>query len=358
VVLQFVERSPVTNRAVVIAVTAAFVVAGCASGAKHAAPGTTSTRARGATGSTSSVQNPNATPTSTRPPPSTTAGSATAAEQQRYEPALPVAIQEAAAAVVGDRMYVVGGYDTARNSSAAVFVGNGTAWQRGPSLPIAVNHPGAASIDGDVYVAGGFTPSGATNRAFVLAAGSNSWRELAPMRRARGALALVALGGQLYAIGGRDRSVQIAVPERYDPSASRWADLPPVPAARNHVGGYVDGGLVCVAGGRTPDTSAAIDCFDPPAATWTNRATLPTATSGAAAAVVDGVTVVAGGEPAGETRIVGVVQALRLGTWSSAPMLVPRHGTAFAIYHERLWACGGATAPGFQAVATCTSFGA
>ncbi len=83
-------------------------------------------------------------------------------------------IQEAAAAVVGDRMYVVGGYDSARNSSSSVFVYDGSTWQRGPALPIAVNHPGAAAIGGDVYVVGGFTPNGATNRAFVLPAGSAS----------------------------------------------------------------------------------------------------------------------------------------------------------------------------------------
>ena len=82
---------------------------------------------------------------------------------------------------------------------------------------------------------------------------------------------------------------------------------------------------------------------------------MPTATSGAAAVVLDGVTFVAGGEPAGETSIVGVVQELRGGAWTTTPMLVPRHGTAFAVYRGRLWMCGGATAPGFQAVDACTS---
>jgi hypothetical protein len=51
------------------------------------------------------------------------------------------------------------------------------------------------------------------------------------------------------------------------------------------------------------------------------------------------------------------VQILRGGSWSSQPMLVPRHGTAFAMYQGSLWACGGATSPGFHAVADCTSFG-
>jgi hypothetical protein len=342
----------------VVFATVALVVAGCAGGSGRATGSVSSTVApRPATSTSTATARVTATASTT----TTTTGPAqpaTAPQQQRDEGVLPMAIQEAAAATTGDRLYVVGGYDTARNSSAAVFVRSGAAWSRGPTLPIAVNHPGAAAIGGDVYVAGGFTPGGTTNRVFVLAAGAGNWHELAPMRRARGALALLASGGRLYAIGGRDHSLQIAVPEVYDTASGRWSDLPAMPDARNHVAGYLDGALLCVAGGRTPDTSAAIDCFDPSTSTWRRHATLPTGTSGAAAAVVDGVAYVAGGEPAGETSIVGVIQELRQGNWSNVAMLVPRHGTAFAVYQGRLWACGGATAPGFQAVAACTSIGA
>jgi Kelch motif len=175
------------------------------------------------------------------------------------------------------------------------------------------------------------------------------------MHDARGALALVALRGRLYAIGGRDRSAQIGLTEDYVPGTSAWQSLPDMPAPRNHLAGYVDGSRLCVAGGRTPDSSAAIDCLDPLTATWATRATLRIATSGAAAANLSGSTIVAGGEPAGETSIVGVVQEARSSVWTNAPMLVPRHGTAFAVYRGRLWMCGGATAPGFQAVDACTS---
>ena len=116
-------------------------------------------------------------------------------------------------------LYVIGGYDASSNSSAAVFVFDGQAWGFGPPLPTAVNHPGAAAIGNDVYVAGGFTPSGATNRVFVHTRGSVGWREIVPMQRARGALALLSIDGRLYAIGGRDGTTQIAVPEMYDPAS-------------------------------------------------------------------------------------------------------------------------------------------
>jgi hypothetical protein len=277
---------------------------------------------------------------------------------QRMEPSLPLAIQEAAAASTNGRLYVMGGYDTGRNSRTDVFIFDGAAWQQGPSLPVAVNHPGAAAIDGDVYVAGGFTANGATGRVFVLGADAGAWREVAPMHRARGALALVSWGGVLYAVGGRDGSTQVAVPEAYDVRSNAWRDLPAMPAPRNHVAGYVNGARVCVAGGRTPATSAAIDCLDTATQTWQTQGHVPVATSGAAAAALGGIIVVAGGEPSGETQLVTVVQMLRAQTWSEQPMLVPRHGTAFATYHGRLWTCGGATAPGFHAVDTCTSLGA
>jgi N-acetylneuraminic acid mutarotase len=342
---------PTTRRAPLLAIALlASALYGCSSGragsARSSAPpvstSPTSGRGTAASGATTTTAPDNA---------GTKLG-------QRYEPSLPVARQEGAAAVVGDRLYVVGGYDSTRNSTNDVFVFGGAQWRPGPPLPIRLNHPAAAALGGRVYVVGGFTPDGATDRAFVLSAGASAWREIAPLHRARGALALVAFGGRLYAIGGRDRSVEVGVPEAYDPRTNTWTDLPPMTDARNHLAGYVDGSEICTAGGRTPFTSGRIDCFDPATRQWGLRATLPIPTSGAAGAVMAGTTVVAGGEPAGETSIVAFVQMLRAGTWQNMPMLVPRHGTAFARYRGRLWLCGGATAPGYAAVATCTSLGA
>ena len=204
-------------------------------------------------------------------------------------------------------------------------------------------------------MAGGFTPGGATNRAFVLTSGATAWQELAPMRRPRGALALLALGGHLYAIGGLAGTTQVAVPEVYDPATNAWSDVPAMPHPRNHVGSYVDGSKVCVAGGREPATSASVDCYDTATGIWSSLPSLPVPTSGAAATILGGVTMVAGGEPSSETTIYGGIQELRATSWTSTPMLVPRHGTGFVIYHGRLWMCGGATRTGFHAVADCTS---
>ena len=275
---------------------------------------------------------------------------------QTPEPPLPEPLQETAAAAVGGRLYVIGGYRAGGTSTADVFVYDGTGWSRGPELPEPVNHPAAATLGTTVYVAGGFTASGATARVFALPEGAAAWQSVAPLRRPRGALVLAASAGRLVAAGGNDGSSQVAVPEAYDPATNAWSDLPALPHPRNHAAGFLSAGQVCLAGGREPATSSAVDCLTP-AGAWVPGPSLPLATSGAAGGVLGGIALVAGGELAGETSLTAVVQELAGGSWTQVPMLVPRHGTGYASYQGRLWLCGGATAPGIHATAACTSIG-
>jgi N-acetylneuraminic acid mutarotase len=276
---------------------------------------------------------------------------------QRPEAPLPAAVQETAAAATADRLYVIGGYDGRQQSLSSVYVFDGSTWSEGPALRVALNHPAAAALGPQVYEAGGFGANGASNRVFVLDAGGSQWREVAPMHHARGAGVLVALRGRLLAIGGRSGNTQIAPVESYDPTTGHWTDLPPLPHARNHLSAYVSGSSVCVTGGREPATSTRTDCLDSATSTWQPGPTLPVPTSGAAAGLLGTTVVVAGGEPADESRLVSDVQEWHDGTWSTEPMLTPRHGTGYAFFGGRLWMCGGATAPGVNASNASTSFG-
>ena len=105
--------------------------------------------------------------------------------------------------------------------------------------------------------------------------------------------------------------------------------------------------------GVTPAT-ARVDCLDPSALTWSRMPDLPQATRGPGAAAVGAAAVVAGGEDGAELHIVNQVARWRDG-WVLEPMLVPRHGFELAPYGDRLWACGGGSAPGLHPVTTCTS---
>ena len=64
---------------------------------------------------------------------------------------------EVAAAAVGGRIWVLGGYgsDGTTLATAEVFDTGAGSWSRGPDLPVAVNHAMAATLDGALYIAGG-----------------------------------------------------------------------------------------------------------------------------------------------------------------------------------------------------------
>jgi N-acetylneuraminic acid mutarotase len=274
---------------------------------------------------------------------------------QRYEPPLPEPREEVGSAATARRFYVIGGFDVAGRSRAEVYVFDGDSWTAGPALPFAVNHPAAAALGGSVYESGGFAAGATSSRVFRLDVGAASWQEIAPMHHARAAHALVADGRFLYAIGGRTGSGLVASTERYDPTDNTWTDLEPVSTPRHHVAGFVEHGMSCIAGGRAPATTAAIDCFDPRTTHWIRRGALPMRTSGAGVVFLGTTLIAAGGEDARETSLVNTVSRLVDGHWQSQAMLEPRHSFAYAIFHGRIWACGGGNAPGLHPVATCTS---
>src|SRR5438105_844283 len=270
-------------------------------------------------------------------------------------PPLPAARQEVASAADGRSLYVIGGFDPGRHSSSSVFILT-DAWATGPSYPLPIDHAAAAVLDGRLYVAGGFSNGAAQGAVYALDQGA--WHQVASLHHPRGALALVGLTRKLYAIGGNAAAGNVAPIEVYDPAADAWTDGPDLPSPRNHLAGFNYQGLVCVAGGRSPNTTR-VDCLSAARDTWSRLPDLPFATSGAGAGVVgvDDEVVVAGGEDPNESLLVTQVARLRGNAWSAEAMLVPRHAIQLALFPERLWACGGATAPAYQASAACTSFG-
>jgi non-specific serine/threonine protein kinase len=246
---------------------------------------------------------------------------------------------------------VVGGFDVQGRSRAETFVFEGTQWKLGPALPLGLDHLSAATFDNILYVAGGFSNGAASARLFRL--DGDHWTELAPLHHARGALALVGADDALWALAGLGPGGEVGPGERYDIAGNSWTDLPAIPRPRDHVAGFGWGQRVCVAGGRSPNT-AQVDCLDTATREWTAGPSLPMPTSGAGGGALRN-PVVAGGEDPQETRIVNFVARLRGDTWTSEPMLHPRHGIQLAVFHGRLWACGGGEQAGLHPVATCTS---
>ena len=74
--------------------------------------------------------------------------------------------------------------------------------------------------------------------ASALASGAeaqDSWREVAPMRKARSGLAAGMVGGKLYALGGYEYPDTLDTVEVYDPATDTWAAVAPMPTARHEL---------------------------------------------------------------------------------------------------------------------------
>ena len=69
------------------------------------------------------------------------------------------------------------------------------------------------------------------------------------MPTARRALAAVAVGGTIYAIGGYD-GAELTANEAYDPVSDTWSAKAPMPSARGGLAAAAVGGTIYAIGGR------------------------------------------------------------------------------------------------------------
>ncbi len=189
------------------------------------------------------------------------------------------------------------------------------------------------------------------------------------MPAARGALAVAAIDGRIYAAGGspdpRERDFAA-----YDPATDTWEILPSMPTPRNHLAAAAAAGRFYAIGGRSGSIGGitnVVEAYDPATGAWTTRPAMPTARGGHAAAVYSGCIYVVGGEgnrdhPLGmfdQNEVFDPVAE----TWRSLePMMLALHGIGAATAGNRIHVPGGGQVEGlgvtpahlaFDATGTC-----
>lgn len=167
-----------------------------------------------------------------------------------------------AAAVIGDRIYVVAGRPPAGNAFEVYDISDDS-WTTLPSLPDTYpdrNHLAAAAIGGKVYVAGGRYDgpsfnSPMTDSLDIYDPETSSWDTAARMLRPRGGVNGIAAYGCFYVWGGEGQGAgtpQNVFPDHdvYDPTTDTWYPLDPLPTPIHGVTGsaFVDG-LIFMPGG-------------------------------------------------------------------------------------------------------------
>ncbi len=221
----------------------------------------------------------------------------------------------------------------------------------GPIQEVAV-----VALSGEVYVIGGFDGAGRivpTVSAYDPEA--DRWRAAAPLPVAMHHANAAAVDGRLWVLGFlRDR--RFSEDGRsfvYDPAADAWSPGPDLPDTwhRGASGvAAIDGVIYVVGGFAAGGALSAVHAFDPADGAWTRLPDLPgPPRDHMAAAAVDGQLVVAGGRDARIGAHVSRVDVFdpASGVWRrGADMPTSRGGVAAAAGHGRLYVLGGEGDPG------------
>jgi N-acetylneuraminic acid mutarotase len=221
----------------------------------------------------------------------------------RSLPDLPIAVNHAAAAAAGGKLYVVGGYGSPRLWVRAAFVLDGTRWRKLAPMPGPRGAAAAAVSGGKLYALGGVAPSGLAETAFVLDLATGRWA-VVPGPKPREHLAAATADGRVYALAGRLGGVDanLGTFEVFVPSEGRWEELAPVPEPRSGTGLALARGMLVSVGGEGPDnaTIGSVFGYELATGTWRRLPDLPTPRHGMAVAAVNGKVYAIGGSPIGD----------------------------------------------------------
>ncbi|MEN6544345.1 kelch repeat-containing protein [Parvibaculum sp.] len=268
----------------------------------------------------------------------------------------------AGAALLGEDLYVVGGGGASGpRSLTEVYDTIGDIWRADVALPVGLEQFGMAASGERIYVAGGYA-AGGTREAptleesaatWVFDRAGGGWRGVAPMPAPRVGLSLVAVGGKLYALGGRGADAgRVFI---YDPAEDRWAVAKAnMPAPRSGAAIVAQGSEIYVIGGLDGRVATArVDILDTEAGTWRAGPSLPAPRAGHIAAVLGGRIHVTGGESLSPPKTFSDHFVLNGGAWTSAaPLPTPRHAAVAAATNGKLFVIGGSPGAGVFTVFT------
>ncbi|MEW6542439.1 MAG: kelch repeat-containing protein [Nitrospirota bacterium] len=272
---------------------------------------------------------------------------------------------EVAAAAIGGKIYVVGGFDEPSLGNLPSPTISRTVeeydpatdrWTTKAPLPVGLHHVGLVSLGDRLYLVGGYTRSwlsvwSPVASLYMYDPAADRWTEGPAMPTARGALAVAVWDGKLYAIGGYDGTANVAAVEEYDPAGRTWKARAPLPTPRDHLAAASAGGRIYAIGGRLNQNYgrnvAVVEVYDPQADRWSKAADLPVPRSGLTASVLRGTIYALGGEaPEGTFRDNDAYVPGQDRWQSMAPMPTGRHGLGSAVVNERLYVLCGGPKPG------------
>jgi non-specific serine/threonine protein kinase len=239
-------------------------------------------------------------------------------------PPLPVPLHHAMMVTYRNTLVVIGGFEPqgdnvlGSTSARVLFLNRAqNRWTDGPALHFARAGGAAAVVGNKIVVVGGRTA--ATEKPIVPTEvfDGTSWRDAPGIPVPGDHLAAASDGTYLYVVGGRHISVSAntAAVQRFNPATGQWAQLPPMPNPGSDLGAaIIDGQLITVGGESPASVFSTARAYNLATSTWSSLPNLPTARHGAAVtAIGNALYVIDGAAQPGHTGSTPTVQILRFG---------------------------------------------
>ena len=271
------------------------------------------------------------------------------AGSERWSPAPPMPHARSSHAVVAtaDAIYVIGGTGDGGKAVLAVDRFDGVSWREVTTLPgDGINAPVAALVGDTIYVIGGFktTTNVPTNEVLVYDLRTNSFSNAAPLAEPRGGDAAAVLNGRIHVIGGGNSQRTLANHSEYEPAINSWTERASLSRSKGSPGAVVlDGRLYSIGGRSGPSDYGEVEIYDPSTDKWTAGPPIPPRGT-AGATLYCGTIFVFGGESQATNSTLDEVLRLNpaRSAWErSASMPHARNYARAAVLHGSVYLIGG-----------------
>ncbi|KAG5455273.1 hypothetical protein CSKR_113133 [Clonorchis sinensis] len=164
-------------------------------------------------------------------------------------------------AYAGNHIYALGGHNgenQGRLDTAERYTLDENLWQTIASMNRVRSDAAAAELGGRVYVAGGFEGRRYHDSAEYYEPDTNQWTLISRMHSPRGGISLAQQGGYLYAIGGNDGNSRLRTIERYDMVEGKWELIGQMNRRKSNLSSTVVNDDIYILGGWSDEPEAGI----------------------------------------------------------------------------------------------------
>jgi N-acetylneuraminic acid mutarotase len=260
---------------------------------------------------------------------------------------IPTGRATACAAVVNNKIYVIGGVDKNLVGLAdyEVYDPSADTWEAKKALPTPRGFVSAAAVNGIIYAIGGRYMGAGTSEVLAYdPVADTGWTPRAPLLSPRFGAAAGAIDGIIYNVGGNHYEHNC---EAYNPATDKWTRKTDIPGTYGGIAVAPCGGLLYAIGGGFSDVFQTVYTYDAKTDGWTNRKDMPTPRGWShPAPVVDGRIYVVGGYKKVYGEVLSDVEVYDpvLDSWRKEPdMPFTRTMFAAAAVNGKIYIIGGTT---------------